>query len=187
MRFVDTAIENLALKLQKRQNLNHIDYLKVRLGMQVFVTNLFKGIVTYGLAILLHIFIYTLTVHITYFLLRRFSHGAHAKNSLLCHVQNIFFFILLPWLLVKYDIPFWFMLFLIILGWIFVLKYAPAATRKQPIKHSRKRLLKIKSISLMTLYLILFLFVSEPFNLLIAYGAFLQSATLLPIFFPKEE
>lgn len=79
MRFVDTAIENLALKLQKRQNLDHIDYLKVRLGMQVFVTNLFKGIVTYGLAILLHIFLYTLTVHITYFLLRRFSHGLMRK------------------------------------------------------------------------------------------------------------
>ncbi|PTG54221.1 accessory regulator AgrB [Staphylococcus chromogenes] len=187
MRFVDTAIENLALKLQKRQNLDHIDYLKVRLGMQVFVTNLFKGIVTYGLAILLHIFLYTLTVHITYFLLRRFSHGAHAKNSLLCHVQNIIFFILVPWLIVKYDIPFWFMLFLIILGWIFVFYYAPAATRKQPIKHSRKRALKIKSLSLMTLYFILFLFVPEPFNHLIAFGAFLQSSTLLPVFFPKEE
>ncbi|PTG83389.1 hypothetical protein BU650_09545 [Staphylococcus chromogenes] len=40
---------------------------------------------------------------------------------------------------------------------------------------------------MMTLYFILFLFVPEPFNHLIAFGAFLQSATLLPVFFPKEE
>ncbi|PTH61880.1 accessory regulator AgrB, partial [Staphylococcus agnetis] len=84
MRIVDTAIDNLALKLQKKQNLDHIEYLKVRLGIQVFIINLFKGIVTYGLAILLNIFLYTLTVHLAYFILRRFSHGAHAKTSLLC-------------------------------------------------------------------------------------------------------
>lgn len=187
MRIVDTAIDNLALKLQKKQNLDHIEYLKVRLGIQVFIINLFKGIVTYGLAILLNIFLYTLTVHLAYFILRRFSHGAHAKTSLLCHVQNIIFFIFLPWLIVKYDIPFWFMLFLTILGWLIVLKYAPAATRKQPIKLERKKSLKIKSLLVISIYIVMILFVPLPFNFLIAHGAFLQASTLLPIFFPKEE
>lgn len=187
MKVVDKTIDTLALRLQKRQNLEQVDYLKIRLGMQVFVINLFKGLITYGLAILLNIFLYTLTVHITYLVLRRFSHGAHAKTSLLCHVQNIIFFIFLPWLIVKYDIPFLFMLFLYILGWFLVLKYAPAATRKQPIKQSRVKGLKMKSLLVMTLYLVLILLVPNPFNLLIAYGAILQSITLLPIFFPKEE
>ncbi|MCQ9301636.1 accessory regulator AgrB [Staphylococcus hyicus] len=187
MRIVDTAIDNLALKLQKRQNLDHIDYLKVRLGIQVFIINLFKGIVTYGLAILLNIFLYTLTVHLTYFILRRYSHGAHAKTSLLCHVQNIIFFIFLPWLIVKYDIPFWFMLFLSVLGWMIVFKYAPAATRKQPIKYERIKPKKIISLLVMSIYIVMILFVPHPYNLLIAFGAFLQSTTLLPIFFSKEE
>lgn len=78
------------------------------------------------------------------------------------------------------------MLFLTILGWIFVFYYAPAATRKQPIKHSRKRALKIKSLSLMTLYFILFLFVPEPFNHLIAFGAFYNQQHYYLYFFLRR-
>lgn len=89
MLLIDNGIEKMALKLQQRQNLSHIEFLKVRLGMQVVVINSFKAVVTYGLALLLNIFLYTLIVHLTFLALRGYSHGAHAKTSMLCHVQNI--------------------------------------------------------------------------------------------------
>lgn len=56
MLLIDNGIEKMALKLQQRQNLSHIEFLKVRLGMQVVVINSFKAVVTYGLALLLNIF-----------------------------------------------------------------------------------------------------------------------------------
>ncbi|MBI5974793.1 accessory gene regulator AgrB [Staphylococcus sp. H16/1A] len=186
MQIIDKGIEQLALKMQEKQNLDHIEFLKVRLGMQVVATNLFKGIVTYGLALLLHTFLYTLVVHISYFVLRRFSHGAHAKSSLLCHIQNIALFVIVPLLISYYDISFVFMLCLAILGVLIVIRFAPAATLKQPIKASRRKGLKIKSIIVIVAFILLSLVVPSPYQQLICYGLVLQSITLLPIFFPKE-
>ncbi|MBH9580566.1 accessory gene regulator AgrB [Staphylococcus felis] len=187
MRIIDQAIEQLALKLKEKQHLDHIEFLKVRLGMQVVAINFFKGIVTYGLALLLNIFLYTLTVHISYFVLRYFSHGAHAKSSLLCHIQNIVFFVIIPFLINYYDITFSYMLFLTIIGLIVVIRYAPAATRKQPIKSSRKKGLKLKSIVVIITLIVISIFIPQPYQQLICYGLVLQAGTLLPIFFPKEE
>ena len=66
--------------------------------MQVVVSNIEKTIVVYGLALIFHTFIYTLLTHISYFLVRSNAHGAHAKSSLLCHIQNLLFLIV-PWFL----------------------------------------------------------------------------------------
>ncbi|ARJ50214.1 accessory gene regulator AgrB [Staphylococcus lutrae] len=187
MKFIDNGIERLALKLQQKQNLSHIEFLKVRLGMQVVVINFSKAVVTYGLALLLHLFLYTLIVHISFLVLRFYSNGAHAKNSILCHIQNILFFIFVPWLIVRYDIPFVYLLLLVILGSFLVVRYAPAATKKKPIAKKRIKGLKIRSCFAMGLLIIASFIVSEPYNKFILYGAILQSLTLLPIFKSKEE
>ncbi|AKS66662.1 accessory gene regulator AgrB [Staphylococcus coagulans] len=187
MHIIDNVIERLARKLQAHQNLSHVEFLKVRLGMQIVAINLFKGIVTYGLALLLNVFLYTLFVHIIFLILRMFSHGAHSESSLLCHVQNILCFVLLPWIIIQYDIPFIYLLCLSIIGWFLVVKYAPAATQKKPIKQSKIKGLKIKSIITATILLVLSLIIPTPFNKLITYAVILQSITLLPIFSIKEE
>ncbi len=187
MHIIDDVIERFAQKLQAHQNLSHIEFLKVRLGMQIVAINLFKGIVTYGLALLLNIFLYTLFVHIIFLILRIFSHGAHAESSLLCHVQNILSFVLIPWIIIQYDIPFIYLLCLSIIGWFLVVKYAPAATQKKPIKQSKIKGLKIKSIITATILLVLSLIIPTPFDKLITYAVILQSITLLPIFSTKEE
>ncbi|WP_353420572.1 accessory gene regulator AgrB [Staphylococcus coagulans] len=187
MHIIDDVIERFARKLQAHQNLSHIEFLKVRLGMQIVAINLFKGIVTYGLALLLNIFLYTLFVHIIFLILRIFSHGAHAESSLLCHVQNILSFVLIPWVIVQYDIPFIYLLCLSVIGWFIVVIFAPAATQKKPIKQSKIKGLKIKSIITATILLVLSLIFPSPFDKLISYAVTLQSITLLPIFNNKEE
>ncbi|MBA8772890.1 accessory gene regulator AgrB [Staphylococcus coagulans] len=187
MQIIDNSINKFARKLQEKQNLDHLDFLRVRLGIQLVVMNLSKAIVTYGLALLVNTFLYTLIAHLSFVLLKQVSYGAHAKNSLLCHVQNILFFIAVPWLIVKYEIPYAFMLLLSLLGWLIVVKYAPAATRKLPIKSSRKKELKIKSVVVMTLLIGISLFIPSPFQQLITYAITVQSLSLLPIFFPKED
>ena len=66
------------------------------------------------------------------FLIRSNAHGAHAKSSLLCHIQNIILFILFPYLIIKFDVKYLILLFLALIGFIIVIKNAPAATKNNP-------------------------------------------------------
>lgn len=111
VKIIDKKIEQFAQYLQRKNNLDHIQFLKIRLGMQVLAINIEKSIVVYGLAIIFHTFFYTLLTHLSYFLIRRHAHGTHANSSLLCHIQNIIFFIIFPYLIIKLDINY-FVLFI---------------------------------------------------------------------------
>ncbi|WP_050964529.1 accessory gene regulator AgrB, partial [Staphylococcus aureus] len=104
-----------------------------RLGMQVVVSNFFKAIVIYGVSILCHMFLYTLTVHLSFFIIRYFAHGAHAKNSLACYIESLVYFVLLPWIVGYIQVSFIIMYPLAFLGLIAIIIYAPSATKKQPI------------------------------------------------------
>ena len=187
MKIIDTKIDQFANYLQQRNNLDRIQFLKVRLGMQVVVSNIAKFIVTYGLALIFHVFWYTLVTHIAYMILRFYAHGAHAKSSILCHIQNILIFLIMPWLIVKLSIGHFTVLLFALIGYFIVITYAPAATKKQPIP---KRLVKRKRILSIVLYIILVIIsfiVKEPYSQLILFGLIVESTTLLPIFFPKED
>ncbi|RNM17877.1 MULTISPECIES: accessory gene regulator AgrB [Staphylococcus] len=187
MKIIDTKIDQFANYLQQRNNLDRIQFLKVRLGMQVVVSNIAKFIVTYGLALIIHVFWYTLVTHIAYMILRFYAHGSHAKSSLLCHIQNVLIFVIMPWLIVRLSIGHFSMLILALIGYFIVITYAPAATKKQPIP---KRLVKRKRILSIVLYIILVIIsfiVKEPYSQLILFGIIVESTTLLPIFFPKED
>ncbi|ATH62219.1 histidine kinase [Staphylococcus pasteuri] len=187
VKIIDTKIDQFANYLQQRNNLDRIQFLKVRLGMQVVVSNIAKFIVTYGLALIFHVFWYTLVTHIAYMILRFYAHGAHAKSSILCHIQNILIFLIMPWLIVKLSIGHFTMLLFALIGYFIVITYAPAATKKQPIP---KRLVKRKRILSIVLYMLLVIIsfiVKEPYSQLILFGLIVESTTLLPIFFPKED
>ena len=73
-----------------------------------------------------------------------------------------------------------------LVGLIITILYAPAATKKQPIP---RRLVKRKNtLHIFILYIVVISLVTkEPVNKLILFGVILESLTLLPIFFPKED
>ena len=83
LNYFDNKIDQFATYLQKRNNLDHIQFLQVRLGMQVLAKNIGKLIVMYTLAYILNIFIFTLITNISFYLIRRYAHGAHAPSSFL--------------------------------------------------------------------------------------------------------
>ena len=184
---IEKRIDHLAKYLQQRNNLDHISYLKIRLGMQVFVGNIFKTIVAYGVSILCHLFFYTLTVHLTYVIIRTFAHGAHAKSSLLCHVQNLLLFVFLPWIIVYTKVDIGLMYILAIIGFIILSIYAPSATKKQPIPKRLHKGKKVKTIVVTLLLLIGSLLFNAPYQQLILLGIIIIAVTQLPIFFPKED
>ena len=51
LNIIDRKIDEFANYLQRKNNLDHIQFLKVRLGMQVVLTNIEKTIIVYGLEI----------------------------------------------------------------------------------------------------------------------------------------
>ena len=187
MKIIDEKIEQFANYLRRKNNLDYIQFLKVRLGMQVVASNIEKTIVVYGLTLIFHTLIYTLITHLSYFLIRSNAHGAHAKSSLLCHIQNVILFIFFPVLIIKFSVSYLSLLLLASIGLIIVFKYAPAATKKQPIPNRLLKRKKILSIVLYSIITVISLITPEPINRLILFGIFLESLTLLPIFFPKED
>ncbi|PNZ70763.1 histidine kinase [Staphylococcus croceilyticus] len=187
MKAIDNQIERFASYLQRKNNLDHIQFLKVRLGLQVVVSNLAKTIVTYGAAIIFHTFLYTLITHVSYFLIRHYAHGAHARSSLLCHVQNLILFVGLPWLVVYFSINLGIMYTVASLALLLIIVYAPVATKKQPIPQHLRARKKILAIIFSLLLIVLSLVMPEPYKQLILLGVTLESITLLPIFFPKGD
>lgn len=186
-KFIDTKIDNFAKSLQLRNNLDHIAYLKMRLGMQVVVSNLFKTIVIYGVSILCHMFLYTLTVHLSFFIIRHFAHGAHAKNSLACYIESLFYFILLPWIIGYIQVSSLIMYPLAIIGLVLIIVFAPSITKKQPIPERLRKGKKIKAICVTLMLLLISLFLNEPYQQLMLLGVIIISILQLPIFFPKED
>lgn len=67
LNIIDRKIDEFANYLQRKNNLDHIQFLKVRLGMQVVLTNIEKTIIVYGLALIFQTFYYTLLTHLSYF------------------------------------------------------------------------------------------------------------------------
>ena len=65
-------------------------------------------------------------------------HGAHAKSTLLCHIQNLILFVGLPWLIAYYHINTGIMYSVSGIALLLIIIYAPAATKKQPIPERLK-------------------------------------------------
>lgn len=187
VKFIDTKIDNFAKQLQQRNDLDHIEYLKMRLGMQVVVSNILKTIVIYGVSILCHLFLYTLTVHLSFFLIRYFAHGAHAKNSIICYLESLFYFVLLPWVVGYIQVSSLIMYPLALIGLLVLIKYAPAITKKQPIPQRLRKGKKIKAIFVTVVLLVISLFLNEPYQQFILLGIIIISILQFPIFFPKED
>lgn len=188
-KFIDNGIEKFASYLRDRNNLDHLAYLEVKLGLQVIIDNLAKTIVVYSASLLLHLIFYTLTVHITYILLRLTAHGAHAKKSIVCHLINITLFVLIPWAIKFFlsSIPIWPFYILSLISIFIFLRYAPAETQKHPIPSRKIKKKKILTIFISVLLTSVSLFVPKIFSMLILIGIISVGFSQLPILDTKKE
>ncbi|MEB8068675.1 accessory gene regulator AgrB [Mammaliicoccus fleurettii] len=184
---VQTQIDKIAANLQNSNNLDHVSYLKVKYGLEVFVGNIMKTVVIYGAALLCHIFLYTLIVHLSYFAVRYFAFGAHAKSTFLCTIQSIIMFVLAPLIIINTNLSYWAFLALELIGYLIIIKYAPMQTKKHPILGKWKKGLKLRSIIVATILIVLSLFIKEPYQQLVCLGLIFEAVSLLPIFYKEEE
>lgn len=186
-KMIDNKIDRIARNLQQKNNLEHIDYLKIRVGLQIFINNLSKTIIIYGVSLLCHMFLYTLIVHLSFLFIRIFAHGAHAKSSIVCYAQSLVLFVLLPAIVGYYQVSSIYLYPLAIIGFCILAIFAPRGTKKQPIPERLKKNKKVKTIVVSSLLLIISMFISTPYQQFILLGIIIVSTFQLPTLLFKED
>lgn len=183
MGLVESLASRLAQWMNEERKGDHIDYLKMKLGIETILTNVTKGIIVYSAALILNLFFQTLILHIAYAALRKYSYGLHANSSTACSIISIVLFVGTP--VLSQYLPFT-SLMVIGCGLLFITLlylYAPADTDKSPILGvERRRSLRNKSVVVCSVITIIALLYPDPFiRSLLMLGMALQIVMILPL------
>ncbi|WP_416365227.1 accessory gene regulator AgrB [Paraclostridium ghonii] len=181
----------MATNLANSYELDRIQFLKCKLGIELLLINFTKFIVVYGLAFILHTLVLTAIFHLSFFCIRVSSYGVHAKNSWVCSVISLIVFVLGPKLAYSLTIPAYISVIIALLSIYNIYKYAPGSTKKNKINISSKQTnLKIRSLLTCIIILIIsFLFknnINNYFNLILL-GQFTAVLGIMPIAYKISE
>ena len=134
-------INNCMNYIKKHTDYNGIKLKEIEYGLVSIYLTFSKLIVVSIIAIILGIFKEMVIYVLIYNILRLPSFGLHATKSWICLISTSILFIGLPYLCIYLNIPFIIKIFICILGTIFMLKNAPADTKKRPIVNKKRRLI----------------------------------------------
>lgn len=179
--------EKIAIKISdwlfEGDDVNELNYLKAKLGIESIIIDVSKAIVVYVAAFAAGTLIPTFVTHLSYMGLRKFSMGLHAKSSFVCTIVSVLMFVGVPYLIEGIVIGRWWIFFAFSMStWLFW-KYAPADTEKAPIIGARRRFnLKLCTIGINSLlmYIALVVLIWEA-RVLILAGMLMQLVMILPI------
>lgn len=188
---VESYISNLILSfiIDGHEELNRIDYLKCKLGIESTVINVSKLLFIYSTAFLLNIGFETFILHLSFLTIRVFAYGDHAGSSFGCIVTSILLFVGSAGVLTGgILIPMEGLIFLQVINGLILSKYAPKATSKNPIgsdeKKKRRRMQALSSCLIMTVIMI-----CVPVLLiqnLMVIGNVLSGMSVLPLKIKKD-
>ncbi|NGZ75311.1 accessory gene regulator B family protein [Saccharibacillus alkalitolerans] len=128
-------------RLTSNRQVERLDYLKCKLGLEMMLINVSKLIVVYALAFLMQVAVPTLLFHLAFLSIRTFAYGVHAKSSLVCTFVSSLFLVGIPFLITDRFIllPLPALLAWGIFNAFFLAKYAPASTAKNAIGSAAKK------------------------------------------------
>ena len=112
-------------------------------------------------------------------ILKRYSGGLHAKNSIQCLVYSIFVFCFIPSLNFGYSLKT--KILISIISFIVFCRYSPADTHKKPIHPNRRTILKIKSLVVIDIVCILCFFLENYIGDLVINSLITQTILISPI------
>ena len=127
--------------IKKNTEYDDIKLKEIEYGIVSIYLTLSKIIIILILSIILGIFKEVILFMICFNILRTTGFGLHATKSWMCWISSILIFLGIP-LLCKYiEFNIYIKIFISILGVIFMLKNAPADTKKKPIVNKKRRLI----------------------------------------------
>lgn len=184
MHLTDNLIWSITNYINKYAHKKGDDLEILHYGLEVIIMNLFKLIILFGTAYFLNKLLYTVVALICFGFVRTFASGVHCKNSLLCIIVNYIFFLgnaYLSTFLCKYSkiISLTFIISLLLL-----LLYAPAETKKRPIKKGSIKQLKVKSILSVLILIVISITICTPiYKNIIAIAVLEASLCTTPLFY----
>lgn len=158
-------------------------YLKVKYGLEIILINTMKFIAVYGVALLIGMLWQTITIHVSYMLIRRYSFGLHASKSWVCTFLSIGMFNIIPYLTQTVVLNNWIVLVISMFILLNVILFAPADTESLPLvgRENRKKL-KRKAIACTLLLTGIALLVPiAEMKVLIMIGALYQVVSINPL------
>ncbi|WP_254847956.1 MULTISPECIES: accessory gene regulator B family protein [Paenibacillus] len=179
----ESLASKIALWINKEREGEHIQYLKMKLGIETLLINITKSVLVYGLALLLNMLMETLIVHATYYAVRRISFGLHASTSFRCSMISIILFVGLPYICSYIMINNYMVLITGMISVVLLYRYAPADTDKFPLLgvERRKKLRKASVRTAAILTLIALLCPIHTVKTLMMAGMLLQIISILPV------
>jgi accessory gene regulator B len=128
-------VGKLPIHKEHDQNL----YIKVKFGADVFMNNLLKTLIIYGMALYFELFMGTLIFHVSFLLIRRYAYGRHAKNTFHCVCTSILLFLCIPYLIRQVVLPFPILMIQNIFTLTILAIFAPGVTAKNKIRDEKKK------------------------------------------------
>lgn len=96
--------KTISKRIGRQLQLSEIDLAKMEYGLAVLLVISSKIFFIYCLAGCLHIILPVLTTHLAFTLMRRTTKSFHARDSNVCTVLSLFFFVLLPYLVTTFAV-----------------------------------------------------------------------------------
>lgn len=169
--------------IKKNYSYNDIMYERIRYGLEIIYLSITKIFVILLVSYLLGMLKETIILMIFSTPLRNYSYGIHAKKSWHCYVSSIFCFVLLPKLIINYNLSIILRITISIYALTSMIIYAPADTHKRPIINSNHRKkLKYTSIIITISYIFLTILINDNYICNLIYLALvIQSTAIIPI------
>ena len=115
---------------------------KLKYGLEGLYLTLTKIVFTFILALLLGIIKEFFIVLLLFNFLRYFGFGFHAENSSQCLILSSFWFVILPFILLKLNITLNIFIILCFLCIVCIMLFAPSDTIKRPLYNKKKRIIR---------------------------------------------
>lgn len=169
--------------IKKNYSYNDIMYERIRYGLEIIYLSITKIFVILLVSFLLGMLKETIILMIFSTPLRNYSYGIHAKKSWHCYVSSIFCFVLLPKLIINYNLSIILRITISIYALTSMIIYAPADTHKRPIINTNHRKkLKYTSIIITISYIFLTILINDNYICNLIYLALvIQSTAIIPI------
>lgn len=177
-KFVNSSINFI----QKYQECDDLKIIKLKYGLQAIYSLFLKLTFSIILSILFNTLKETCLFLLFYTGIRTFSYGMHAKSNITCWIITILIYNIIPLILKNLLIPKYLGFIIIGMALISMLLWAPADTPKKPLIRKKQRTkCKILSITMVLIYLVIYLFNNVVINNALIYALTIQIIFINPI------
>ena len=179
-RFLDYSMN---LIQQYHEPYSEDEIARLKYGLEGLYLTITKLVVMAIIAILLHIELEVFLLLLFFNIIRFTGFGVHAERSIDCLISSTLLFVLFPYLIVHISIPIYFKLIITIACLIIYGIYAPADTKKRPLRNQKKRMMrKIATVLIGILYTFLvFLVPNQMITSCLLTAMIIQAIVILPV------